>query len=96
MRVVLTDAAIDDLAAIRAYLEGRNPTAYRVIAEHIKQALLLLEEFPSMGRAGQHLGTRELVVRSTNYVLVYEGSSDTLTVLRVWDGRQGGRPITDA
>jgi toxin ParE1/3/4 len=91
--VVFSDAAMADLEAIVSYIERFDASAAQSKAEQILQAIGHLETFPSIGRPGQHFATRELPVATTNYLIIYEGSGTTVTVLRLWDARRGGSPI---
>lgn len=93
MNVAFSKAAIADLEAIDAYISQFDNRAAKRLAGHVLDAVSLLEQFPALGRPGQHFGTRELPIASTNYIVVYEGFASTVNVLRIWDGRQGGRPI---
>ena len=93
MNVAFSKAAVADLEAIDACVSQFDDRAAEQLASHIFDAISLLEQFPALGRSGQHFGTRELPIASTNSIVVYEGSGSLVTVLRIWDGRQGGRPI---
>ena len=57
--------AIDDF-----YADFSQITADRVIAE-IRRSALRLETYPAIGRPGQVSGTRELVIASYPFTLVY-------------------------
>jgi len=91
--VVFSDAAVADMEAIESYIAQFSPHAARGIADQILQSISVLEQFPAIGRPGQHFGTRELPIPTTNYVAIYEGSGTRVNIPRIWDARQGGRPI---
>ncbi|HLZ82929.1 MAG TPA: type II toxin-antitoxin system RelE/ParE family toxin [Caulobacteraceae bacterium] len=57
--VIWTDPALDDLAAIRTYIDAMNPPAARRVAQRIVEAADTLETFPLRGRASR--GARVLV-----------------------------------
>lgn len=61
-----------DLLAIENFYaeEFSQAAADRVIAE-IRQGALQLEAYPAIGRSGQVPGTRELVIASYPFTLVY-------------------------
>jgi toxin ParE1/3/4 len=55
--------AIDDLAALRAYIQQDDPAAaQRVVLRIIENVETLLPDSPEMGRPGRLPGTRELVI----------------------------------
>jgi len=70
MRVLLTDAAEEDLAAIYAFYAGRSGSADRVVGAILK-AINGLALFPLMGRPGDTPGTRERIVIRYPYRIVY-------------------------
>jgi plasmid stabilization system protein ParE len=62
MTTVWSPQAIDDLAALRAYIEQGDPEAAHRVALHIVQNVeTLLPNSPEMGRPDRVPGTRELV-----------------------------------
>jgi len=64
MTPIWSPEAIDDLAALRAYIEQDDPAAARRIALHIIHNVeTLLANSPEMGRPGRVPGTRELAIR---------------------------------
>ena len=63
-------AGSDFLAIENFYADFSQITADRVIAE-IRRSALRLETFPAIGRPGQVRGTRELVISSYPFTLVY-------------------------
>jgi addiction module RelE/StbE family toxin len=88
MRVRWTPAAADDFENIANYLFEQTPeNAARLIRE-IYLAPKGLESFPKRGRAGKKEGTRELVLPSLPYVIVYRVTSESVYVLRVLHGSQ--------
>jgi toxin ParE1/3/4 len=50
----------------------------------IEQAVHLLAGHPALGRAGRVVGTRELVVASTPYIIPYRVCEARVEVLRVF------------
>ena|SRR5437667_6695292 len=71
MQVRWTSAAADDLENIANYLFEKTPqNAARLIRE-IYGAPTALRNFPNRGRAGKKEGTRELVLPSMPYIIVY-------------------------
>ena len=72
MTPVWSPEAIDDLAALRAYIEQDDPAAARRVALHIVESIeTLLSNNPEMGRPGRVPGTRELVIPRTPFIVPY-------------------------
>ena len=87
MPVIVTRAAVRDLAAIRAHIGERNPAAASRVAVQILSACDRLEYLPERGRPGAIPGTRELTV-IWPYVIVYRITEGAVEILRVWHGAQ--------
>jgi len=85
VRVVWTDAALDDVAAIFDYIARFNPFAARRVAEALVIAGDSLATFPHRGRQGDLPGTRELTVTHP-YVIVYRVKDEAVEIGRVWHG----------
>ena len=85
MRVVWTDAALDDVEATYNYIARFNPFAARRVAEAIVIAGDSLATFPHRGRRGIEPGIRELSVVHP-YVLIYRVRDDSVEIVRVWHG----------
>ena len=87
MIVVWSDEALDDLEALRTYIEQDDPVAAQRVAYRILEAVgSLLPTNPVMGRAGRVPGTRELVVPRTPFVVPYRINGRVLQILRVYHG----------
>jgi toxin ParE1/3/4 len=81
--------AIEDLAALRAYIEQDDKAAALRVALHIVQNVeTLLPNNPEMGRPGRVPGTRELVIPKTPFVVPYRVVGTTIQILRVFHGRR--------
>ena len=77
MTLVWSPDSVNDLRALRDYIEEFNPAAAAEVAARIIEAVELLVDFPGIGRVGRKPNTRELVVPGTPYFVPY----------RVVDGR---------
>ena len=87
MTPVWSPEAIDDLAALRAYIEQDNPAAaQRVVLRIIENVETLLPNNPEMGRPGRVSGTRELVIPRTPFIVPYRVVGNTLQILRIYHG----------
>jgi len=88
MQVRWTTAAASDLENIADYLFEKTPqNAARLIRE-ICDAVFALRIYPNRGRPGKKSGTRELVLPSLPYIVVYQVASDVLHVTRILHGAQ--------
>jgi toxin ParE1/3/4 len=87
MRTVWSPQAIDDLVALRTYIEQDNPAAARRIVLHIIQNIdTLLPGSPEMGRPGRVPGTRELIIPRTPFIVPYRLEGNTIQILRIFHG----------
>jgi toxin ParE1/3/4 len=87
MTSVWSPEAIEDLAALRAYIEQDDPKAARRIAlQIVNNVEVLLSANPQMGRPGRVPGMRELVVPRTPFVVPYRVVEGIIQVLRVYHG----------
>jgi toxin ParE1/3/4 len=78
-----TTPAVEDLTAIRDFIEERNPAAAIEVVERVFDAIEALEATPSRGRPGRRPGTRELVLTDVPYIVAYRVTAGTIEVLRV-------------
>jgi len=88
MRVRWTPAATDDLQNIANYLFEKTPEHAPRLIPKLYAAPSSLASFPNRGRPGKKEGTRELVLPSLPYVIVYHVRGDTVHVVRVLHGAQ--------
>ena len=80
------------LLEISRYLADRNPYAgERIVARLLVRAVDLAAN-PSQGRPGRIIGTRELVVTGTPYLLIYRVTATHVDILRVHHGRRQWPP----
>ena len=88
MLVRWTAGAADDLERITDYLFDETPQHAARIIQSLYNAISALRMFPNRGRPGKKAGTRELVVRSLPYIVVYQVSRDVVYVARILHGAQ--------
>ena len=88
MRVVWSPRAIRHLVALRQYIEKDSEQNAALIAQRILTSVELLQTQPAMGRPGRLVGTRELVVPDTPFLIPYRVRRDRLELLAVFHGRQ--------
>jgi len=80
-----TYQAVEDLRAIREFIERDSPRYGRLIAERLFEATSRLEIFPHSGRVVPELGRdqiRELIVG--DYRIVYRTESDAAVLLTIF------------
>lgn len=93
MRIRWTASALADLVRLHEYLNPKAPEAAHRVIEQLQHAVMTLRGHPLMGErldAYAPRAVRKIVVGS--YELRYEVTSDYLTVLRIWHGRENRRP----
>ncbi len=78
-----TRPSINDLREAGEFIASDNPQAAERMAERVQEAVEYLLEHPNMGRVGRVLGTRELVVSGTPFIIVYRVIVPTIQILRV-------------
>lgn len=82
MALFWTPEAIQDRDDIYEYIEADNPAAALALDELFAEKAGHLVDYPSLGKPGRAVGTRELVAHQ-NYILVYDTAGDLIRVLRV-------------
>jgi toxin ParE1/3/4 len=88
VKVVWSRRAIRHLVALRDYIAKDSPQNAASVAMRILKGVDLLTSQPQMGRPGRVLGTRELVVPDTPYIIPYRVRGGRLELIAVFHGRQ--------
>jgi plasmid stabilization system protein ParE len=92
VKIVVTDAALDDLKRLHLFLNERSPLAAGRAALSIVQAIDALREFPERGRPSTTGSLREFVIPfgHSAYLVRYAVLRDReeLVILRVWHSRE--------
>jgi toxin ParE1/3/4 len=88
MKIVWTEPAVRDIAALRIYIGKDNAQAADRQAGRILAAIGGLALFPESGRPGRRAGTRELIVGRTPYLVAYRLRGESIQILRVLHGKQ--------
>ena len=70
------------------YIAQDNPLAAIGQDEEIERQVNMLLEHPKMGRPGRVAGTRELVVSSTPFVVIYRLHTQHIEVIRMLHSSQ--------
>ncbi len=88
MKLIWSRRAIRHLVALRKRIESDSERNAVLVAGRILKAVELLEFQPSLGRPGRILGTRELIVPDTPYIIPYRVRGERLELMAVFHGRQ--------
>jgi len=88
MKIAWSRRAIRQLVSLREYIAKDSEQNAALVAARILKAVDLLEGHPDMGRPGRVVGTRELVVPDTPYIIPYRVRRDRLELIAVFHGRQ--------
>lgn len=86
MRVKWLTIALNNLENEARYISADNPRAAETTVIAIVDAVENLKKYPAMGRPGRVIGTRELVVSDTPYIVPYRVRSGVIEILRVFHG----------
>ena len=88
MKVLWSRRALHHLVDIRQHIERDSEQNAALVATRILKAVDLLQSHPEIGRTGRVVGTRELVVPETPYVIPYRVRGQRLELIAVFHGRQ--------
>jgi toxin ParE1/3/4 len=76
--------ALANLDAEAEFIVRENPAAAGRVVAAVDRAVQKLRRYPALGRPGRVIGTRELIVPGTPYIVPYRIRNDTVEVLRVF------------
>jgi toxin ParE1/3/4 len=88
MKIVWSRRALRHVVSVRQHIEKDSEQSAAAVAGRIPKAVELLQSHPGIGRAGRVLGTRELVVPETSYVIPYRVRGGRVELIAVFHGRQ--------
>ena len=88
MEIRWTQEAAADLEHITDYLFQNAPQRAAELVRRIYNAPAALLTFPYRGRAGKKEGTRELVISSLPYIVVYQVTGEVIHIVRILHGAQ--------
>jgi toxin ParE1/3/4 len=88
MRLRWAPAAAADLEHIGTYLLEHNSSLAESTVRRVYDAAQSLGRFPNRGRLGREAGTRELLITSLPYFIVYKVEADVVAIVRVLHGAQ--------
>jgi addiction module RelE/StbE family toxin len=90
MKVIIREAAYDDLDRISVWIAKDRPRSADSVIDRILESAERLGHFPYMGHVGRVPGTYEWVVPGLPYIIVYtiNTNDDEVTVVAVFHGAQ--------
>jgi len=91
-KIIWTERASEDIAAIVRFIARHNPDAARAMGYGIYDRAQILVEFPDLGSVVRELNDpdcRQLIFRSYRIVYHINRVSGTLEIIRVWHGARG-------
>jgi toxin ParE1/3/4 len=90
MKVIIREAAYDDLDRIYAWIAKDRPRSANAVIDRILESAGRLARFPYMGHPGRVRGTYEWVIPGLPYILVYQirEDEDLVSVDAVFHGAQ--------
>jgi toxin ParE1/3/4 len=83
MRIRYTVRARADLAAIRSYLQKRNPRAAALVMAAIRERIDWLADFPLIAPETDEAGVRGLSLVRYPYRIYYEIAAEEVRVLHI-------------
>ena len=81
MKVIIREAAYDDLDRIYAWIAKDRPRSADTVINRIVESAERLGRFPYMGHKGRVIETYEWVIPGLPYILVYQVREDESLVI---------------
>jgi toxin ParE1/3/4 len=88
MTLIWSRRAVQQLADLRDFISQDSEQSASDVATSILATVELLKSHPDIGRPGRILGTRELVIPGTPYIVPYRVRQGRLELIAVFHGRQ--------
>jgi toxin ParE1/3/4 len=97
MDIRWSPAAAQDFSLIIEYIRRDSPQAAERVAKSIYEGATSLRRFPHKGRKGRVEGTRELLLPSLPFILVYRiVKEETVEIANVIHGAQKYPPASES
>ena len=84
MQVVWLKSALNNLDEIAEYISQESSQAASQVVDLIVEQVGQLAAQPAIGRPGRVLGTRELVISNSYYLVPYRIKNNQVEILRVF------------
>lgn len=88
LEIRFTDAAAQDIAELRAYLEPVSPQGLRRVMDRLEKVISALANYPEIGRPVPREGVRELVEPRYGFLIPYATIVGAIFVLRVYRSKR--------
>ena len=88
MDIIWLPQAVNNLAAIHAFIAKERPASAEKVAQKIKQTVAMLEAHPQLGKTSLVDGFREIQVANLPFVIPYKVVCNKLIVARVFHNRK--------
>lgn len=88
MEIKFSDQAYVDLKWFDIYFSEVFPDGKVKAYNNFEHSLILLSEFPEIGKLEEGDNVREYQIKHTVFSLVYELRDDLIIILSVWDTRK--------
>ena len=85
----LSARALASLTAQDDYLRALNPAAADAVLSEIERLVVLIGDFPMMGRRIEGTGLRYHVTRRYRYRVVYRVAGEAVEIVEILHPRQG-------
>lgn len=91
-KIIWTEHASDDLAAVVRYVAHDNPEAARRLGYALYDQVQVLAQFPELGRVVREFGDpdwRQLTHRPYRIIYHLNADQQTVEIVRIWHGARG-------
>ena len=88
MKLIFTNAAINDLVRLRDFIAQHNPGAAQRIAQRLYGVINKLIGTPQIGRPVPDLPGEIREIIFGKYVVRYDVRQQSLYILRIWHGKE--------
>lgn len=84
MQVVWLKSALNNLDEIAEYISQESSQAAQQVVDLTVEQVNQLTAQPALGRSGRVVGTRELVISNSHYLVPYRIKNNQVEILRVF------------
>ena len=84
MNVIWSAASVKQLQEVIDFIQGESFQGSITTRLRILETVRRVGEMPHSGRIGRVEGTRELVIPSSPYIVVYQLTAQAVEVLGIW------------
>ena len=81
--VIYTKNAKEDTVEIEKYISQDNIDAAKRVLKYIHDSIESLKSLPSIGKYGQAINTRELILNKYPYKIIYRMKGGIIQIIRI-------------